>query len=248
MLFLHGIGSSSESFASQLSGLSDVLTMVAWDAPGYAESDTPDYPLDLDGFVGRASVLADHEFGTDAIHVLGVSWGGVLALRFAATHPSRVRSLTVIGASLGSGVDPERASAMRARPAELERLGVAEFAARRSPRLLSADADPTLVTHVTETLAASVRPSGFAAAAEVMAATDLTADVGGITAPTLILAGSADAVTGPVSARAIADKIVGSALVIVPGAGHLAHQERPDVVNAWIRGFTHIADLLGAAR
>lgn len=247
-LMLHGIGSSSLAFGHQLSALDDELHMVAWDAPGYAASTDPDAALDLDGYVDRLAALAGDRFGEEPVHLVGVSWGGVLALRTAASRPGLVRSLTVIGASLGSGVDPARAAQMRERSGELVRLGATDFARRRGPRLLAPGADPALVEHVVATMAAAVRPAGYACAAEVMAAADLSGDLGRITAPTLVMAGAEDRVTGPDRAREIAALVPGSALVLVPGAGHLANQERPALVNAWLRGFIRAADLLAAAQ
>ncbi|MBM0126267.1 alpha/beta fold hydrolase [Pimelobacter simplex] len=247
-LLLHGIGSSSRAFGHQLSALADELRMVAWDAPGYAASADPDTTLDLDGYVDQVAALARDRFGDDPVHLVGVSWGGVLALRTAAVRPGLVRSLTVIGASLGSGADPDRAAQMRGRSGELTRLGAAGFARQRGPRLLAPDADPALVEHVVATMAAAVRPPGYACAAEVMAATDLSGDLGRVTVPTLVMAGAEDRVTGPDRAREIAALLPGSALVLVPGAGHLANQERPALVNAWLRGFTRAADLLAAAQ
>lgn len=247
-VLLHGIGSSSLAFGPQLSGLADELRMVAWDAPGYAASSDPDVAPDLDGYVDRIASLVRDQFDDEPVHLVGVSWGGVLALRTAATRPALVRSLTVIGASLGSGVDPVRAAQMRERSGELVRLGNEDFARQRGPRLLATDADPALVEHVVATMTAAVRPPGYASAAEVMAATDLSADLARITAPALVMAGAEDRVTGPDRAREIADRIPGSALVLVPGAGHLANQERPALVNAWLRGFTRAAHLLAAAQ
>ncbi|TDB88683.1 alpha/beta fold hydrolase [Actinomadura sp. KC216] len=244
-LLLHGIGSSSASFAPQLDALGDVLTMVAWNAPGYAGSPGPARSPGLDGYVEEAAGLLRAELGPGPAHVVGVSWGGVIALRMAATRPDLVRSLTVIGASLGSGTTPERAAQMRERPADLARLGPEGFARERGPRLLSPDARAELVETVVTTMAEAVRLPGYAAAAEAMASADLRGDLPRISAPALVLAGAEDTVTGPERAREIAAGIPGTALVTVPGAGHLANQERPAIVNAWLRAFTGIADRLG---
>lgn len=246
-LMLHGIGSSSVAFDAQLAALGDELRMVAWDAPGYAASSDPDGPLDLDGYVDRVETLARDQFGSEPVHLVGVSWGGVLALRTAATRPTLVRSLTVVGASLGSGVDPARAHQMRERATDLVRLGNLDFARQRAPRLLAPGAGRDLVESAVATMAGALRPPGYAAAAEVMAATDLTDDLRHITAPTLVMSGAEDRITGPDRAREIAALVPGSALVLVPGAGHLANQERPALVNAWLRGFTRAADLVAAA-
>ncbi|CAM5237098.1 hypothetical protein STENM223S_02327 [Streptomyces tendae] len=66
-------------------------------------------------------------------HVVGVSWGGVIALRLATLHPDLVASLTVADSTPGSGTSPEKAAAMRARVPELERVGARAFAEERGP-------------------------------------------------------------------------------------------------------------------
>ncbi len=53
--------------------------------------------------------------------------------------------------------------------------------------------------------------------------------------PVLIICGSADRVTPPARSRAIADSLPGAEFVIVPGAGHMAMMESPDVVNDALR-------------
>ncbi|MFD0510810.1 alpha/beta fold hydrolase [Streptomyces aureus] len=126
LLCLHGIGSSSAAFAPQLAELSAYVRVVAWDAPGYAKSPDPEGPLDLDGFADAAAELIRERGGR--AHVLGVSWGGVIALRLAARHPDLVESLVVADSSAGSGTDPAKAEGMRARAAELAELGPRAFA------------------------------------------------------------------------------------------------------------------------
>jgi pimeloyl-ACP methyl ester carboxylesterase len=238
LLCLHGIGSSSASFAPQLAALSDEFRVVAWDAPGYGRSPDPDGPLDLDGFADAAAEVIRRRGGP--AHVLGVSWGGVVALRLAVRHPRLVTSLIVADSSAGSGTDPGKAAAMRARVPELERLGARGFAERRGPRLVSPDAPAGLVRRVVDTMAAAVRLPGYAHAAESMATADLRADLAHVTAPALVLCGDQDRVTGPDAAQALAGGLHKTAYVIVKDAGHLAHQEQPERFNAWVLSHLHI--------
>ncbi|WP_306336178.1 alpha/beta fold hydrolase [Streptomyces sp. KL118A] len=232
LLCLHGIGSSSAAFAPQLDGLSGQLRVLAWDAPGYAESPDPDGPLDLDGFADAAAEVIRAR-GASA-HVLGVSWGGVIALRLAARHPDLVDSLIVADSSAGSGTDPAKAAAMRRRAAELAELGPRAFAERRGPRLVSPDAPPELVARVVGTMAAAVRLPGYAYAAESMAAADLRPELPAIGAPSLVLCGDQDRVTGVEASQAVAGALHKTAYVIVKDAGHLANQEQPERFNAWV--------------
>lgn len=240
LVCLHGIGSSADAFAPQLAGLSDRYRVIAWDAPGYARSADPDEELDLAGFAAAAaSVIAGME---PPVHLLGVSWGGVIAARVALEHPELLRSLILIDSSPGSAGDPRAAALMRARPAELAELGGAEFARRRAFRLLSAQAPAALVDQVARTMASAIRLPGYRMAAESMAATDLRPRLGEIDLPTLVLCGSEDQVTGTVASIALWQGISQASYGVIRGAGHLANQERPDAVNSWIAGFLHTID------
>ncbi|MFD7922116.1 alpha/beta fold hydrolase [Streptomyces sp. NPDC059740] len=232
LLCLHGIGSSSAAFAPQLDALSGHARVVAWDAPGYGRSADPAAPLTLDDFADTAAALIRDRGGV--AHLLGVSWGGVIALRLAARHPDLVASLVVADSSPGSGTDPQRAEAMRSRPAELARLGAAEFAATRGPRLLSPHAPPELVERVTATMADAIRLPGYAHAAEAMAAADLRPELASITAPALVLCGEEDRVTGVEASQTLAGGLPRCAYVVLRGAGHLANQEQPGHFNAWV--------------
>ncbi|MBR7678049.1 alpha/beta fold hydrolase [Streptomyces daliensis] len=242
VLCLHGIGSSSAAFTAQLDGLGHRARVLAWDAPGYGRSADPQGPLDLDGYADTAAALIRAHSGDahsdsthgDGAHVLGVSWGGVIALRLATRHPDLVAGLIVADSSPGSGTDEAKAAAMRGRAAELEKLGPRAFAERRGPRLVSPDAPSELVGRVVETMASAVRLPGYAYAAESMAATDLRPSLASVAAPTLVLCGDEDSVTGVEASQAIAGAVHKSAYVIVKGAGHLANQERPAAFNDWV--------------
>ncbi|MEU7303815.1 alpha/beta fold hydrolase [Streptomyces sp. NPDC007189] len=239
VLCLHGIGSSSAAFAPQLAALSAGFRVVAWDAPGYAKSADPQGPLTMDDYADAAAEVIRARGGS--AHVLGVSWGGVIALRLAVRHPDLVASLMVVDSTPGSGTDPEKAAGMRARADELARLGPEAFAAARAPRLVSADAPAELVERVTATMAASIRLPGYGYAAEAMAATDLRGELHRITAPALVLCGDRDHITGPGSSQVLAGGLHKTAYVIVKDAGHLANQEQPERVNAWLLSHLHIA-------
>ncbi|MGW5786938.1 alpha/beta fold hydrolase [Streptomyces sp. NPDC003757] len=240
VLCLHGIGSSSAAFAPQTGALAAAgHRVVAWDAPGYGRSADPVGDLTLDDYADTAAAVIRSR-DTEA-HVVGVSWGGVIALRLATRHPDLVASLTVADSTPGSGTSPEKAAAMRARAPELERLGARAFAEERGPRLLSQDAPPALVRRVVDTMADAIRPAGYRQAAESMAATDLRGELADVTAPTLVLCGDQDRITGPDASQVLAGGLHRTAYVIVKDAGHLANQEQPEHVNAWLLSHLHIA-------
>ena len=238
LLCLHGIGSSSASFAQLAEDLGDSVRVVRWDAPGYAASSDPGRAPGLDGYADAAAELIRRRGGR--AHVLGVSWGGVIALRLAVRHPELVASLIVADSSVGSGAQADAAQRMRARPADLERLGAAAFAAARGPRLVSEQAPPELVERVVRTMADSIRLPGYGYAAQAMAEADLTHELPQITAPVLVVCGAEDRVTGPAASQVITAGLPRAAYVVIADAGHLANQEQPDAFHAWVRAHLHV--------
>jgi pimeloyl-ACP methyl ester carboxylesterase len=244
LLMLHGIGGSADSFAPQFDELSSSLRLLAWDAPGYGRSEDPGRPFDLDDYADAAADVIRDRCGDTGAHVLGMSWGGVIATRLALRHPGLVRSLVLGSSTVGSGAGRDTADRMRSRAATLDREGAEAFAAERAPRLLSGNADDELVANATAIMAASIRLPGYGYAADSMAATDHTADLPKIDIPTLVLSGDEDTVTGIPASQVLAGGIPGAVFVTVRGAGHLANQERPDAFDAWVESFIHITERL----
>ncbi len=79
----------------QTEGLADDVSVVAWDAPGCGSSTDPPESWRLPEY---ADCLAEWltVAGIDRPHVLGVSWGGSLALELYRRHP-RVRARVSAG-------------------------------------------------------------------------------------------------------------------------------------------------------
>lgn len=240
VVLLHGIGGGAASFAGVAPRLAAAgWLVIAWDAPGYGASpdpgpgvtgeDSPAVYVDL-----VAGVLAD--LGLPRVHLAGVSWGGVIATHVAQRRPDLVASLTLIDSTRGSGTSAEKAAAMRGRVSELAEAGSAAFAERRAPRLLAADATPATRAEVTRQMAA-VRLAGYAGAAEMMAQSDTGGELARITAPTLVLVGDEDQVTGVEESRLLADRIPGARFGLVARAGHAAVQERPEEVATAMQVF-----------
>lgn len=229
VLALHGIGGAGSTFAP-LPG----HRLVAWDAPGYGSSPDPDPALDMDGLAALAAGIAE-QLGAP-VHLVGVSWGGVIATRVALRRPDVVRTLVLADSTRGSGRTPDGRAGMQARIAELAELGPQAFAARRSARLVAADADPAVAEQVRATMA-RVRLPGYTVAARSMAATDHSADLHRITVPTLVVVGEQDRVTGVAESETLAAAIPGARLVVLPGAGHAANQERPAEFAAALTSF-----------
>lgn len=244
VLLLHGIGSSADSFVAQIEALSGRFRAIAWDAPGYGESEDPPSPPGMDGYADAAGRLISG-LRAEPTHVVGVSWGGVIATRLALRHPELVRSLVLADSTRGSAVDPAAAAAMRRRGADLAAEGPAAFAVKRSPRLLSPAARPELVERVTATMARSIRNPGYGWAAQALAETDHTGQLARLDVPTLVVVGEHDDVATLAGSEELANRVPGSRLEVIPGAGHLANQERPDRFNHLLLSFLDEVEAVG---
>jgi pimeloyl-ACP methyl ester carboxylesterase len=212
--------------------------MIAWDAPGYAQSeDPPTAEFSIEDQADRAAQLLD-ELHLDEAHVLGVSMGGVVAQQLYHRHPERVRSLVLCDTNPGGGAmpEPERSERVRQRVDNLERLGAREMARQRAPVLVTPEAPAELVQELADIMA-EVRPAGYRAAAIALGNTDLTASLRNIRVPTLVIHGDCDRVVPLDTGRQLAESIPGARLVIIPDAGHVANQERPLEFNAAVREF-----------
>jgi pimeloyl-ACP methyl ester carboxylesterase len=237
ILLLHGyVADGPTTWRPQIEDLSDDFTLVAWDAPGAGSSTDP--PEDL-GMAGYADCLAG--FVTlvisRSVHVVGLSFGGALALELCRRHPELVSRLVLVSAyagwrgSLGAREAERRLSQADvladARPDEVvEILLPTMFAARTSPETVAAFGASLRELH----------PRGFRAMARA-SAEDLRDALPAVRVPTLLIHGDRDVRAPRAVAEELHRSIRGSRLVVVEGAGHLCNLEAPEEFNRVVRSF-----------
>ena len=100
LLLLHGFLADSRMWRPQLESLSSEFTVIAWDAPGAGQSADPPEPFGIDDWADCLAGLLD-VVGVESAHVVGLSWGGMLAQEFYRRRRERVRSLTLAGTYAG---------------------------------------------------------------------------------------------------------------------------------------------------
>ncbi|MGH9173131.1 MAG: alpha/beta fold hydrolase, partial [Vicinamibacterales bacterium] len=137
LVMLHGIGGNATQFRNQLDAFADSHTVIAWDAPGYGGSDDPGDDWQMPDYADALAGLLD-VLGLDQFHLLGQSWGGVLAQVFSGRYPERVHSLILSDTSMGGGAQPEaeRLASLNARLNALATMTPAEMATARTPAVL----------------------------------------------------------------------------------------------------------------
>jgi 3-oxoadipate enol-lactonase len=245
LLYLHGIGGDRTSFDGQIGARPPAFRHLAWDMPGYGDSASlteMTFPA-----LARAAVRLLDEVGAARAHIVGHSFGGMVAQEVACAFPDRVASLALYATSAafgGPGGDFQRRF-LDARLAPLDRgLGPADFAQDLVAGMVGKDPDAAGVAAAVATMA-RVPAETYRAALHCLVGFDRRADLAAIRAPTLLIAGARDVVAPAEVMARMARRIEGARLATIDGAGHLAHLERPVEFNAVLSDFL---ESLAAAR
>jgi pimeloyl-ACP methyl ester carboxylesterase len=238
LLLLHGIGSQSASWVQQLDGLAQAFRVIAWDAPGYGESnpievESPsagDYAATLDAFISMLRISRPI--------IVASSLGALIATSFAAMRPEKVAGLVLLNPAGGYGLaTPDvREQKLASRLARLARLGPAGMAENLPDGMLSAEAS-SRARDIAAWSQARIDPAGYAQAARMLANGTLVNDAARYDGPVLVVAASADTITPAQDCERIAAAFPRATFRTLAGPGHLSYIESPEVVNALIADF-----------
>ncbi|GAA4225902.1 3-oxoadipate enol-lactonase [Actinomadura meridiana] len=218
------LGTTMDLWLPQLPALSRSWRVLRYDLPGHGQEPPPSGPVTVDGLADGVARLLD-DLGIDRVAYAGVSVGGAVGTTLALRAPDRVASLILCCTSPRFG-DP---GPWRDRAALVRREGVGPVADSAAGRWFTPSftgADPYVA------MLRATDPGGYAACCEALAGFDVTARLGEITAPTLVIAGDQDLPTPPKGhADLLAEGVPGARLTVVDDAGHLANAERPGPVT-----------------
>lgn len=180
--------------------------------------------------------------GLGRFHLMGGSFGGMIAQEAALARPERVRSLIVACSHFGGKERAEPAPGVREtrvrggvkeateaeRRAALETIFHPDTVRSRPEVVRHYDENKRLFPHSKEELARRT---------EGMARFDASGRLPGLKVPALVIHGSHDRLVPTANARLIAGRIPGAELVIVEGAGHHFYSERPEASAEAVLGF-----------
>jgi len=235
--------------------ISDRFRCHLVNAPGCGRTSPPQEPegYSLDGHV-RFFDEVRHALGLGPVTVMGHSWGGLVAVAYAAAVPDAVRRLIVVDGYLG-GAAVEASEAEAECERALDRVRDRDWFAAASvaddvwARLASispeevrdannpgwpryfAEPESTASRFHIERIRRDVRWN-----LEVLrfwesleSTTDLRPVLARIDCPTLVVVGEHDFICGPVWNRPIAAGIRGATYAEIPGVGHIPHYEEPEM-------------------
>jgi pimeloyl-ACP methyl ester carboxylesterase len=237
LVLLHGGWCDSRAWRMQLEGLGGDFAVAAWEAPGCGQSSDPPADWRMPEYADCLAAWLEAA-GIERPHVLGLSWGGSLALELYRRHPQVPAALVLASTYAGwAGSLPPEVVAERLRRAlaELDRPPK-EWVAHYIPSFFTPAAPRSLADEFAEMMA-DLHPGGTRTMLRAMAEADLRDVLPRIRVPTLLLYGELDTRSPLPVAEELHASIPGSQLVVLPGVGHVANAERPDEFNRAVRAF-----------
>lgn len=237
VVLLHGGLADARAWRRQLATFADDHDVVAWDAPGCGASDDPPGDTPLAGYADRLAAFVD-ALGLERPHLVGLSFGGGLALATAARHPRLAASVVAASAYAGWGGSLPPGEVRR-------RVASAERACDEPPpawlpdflESLYGSNGPDETADELAEIASERRPEGARAMLHAFADADLTDDLPTIEAPTLLLYGEEDVRSPRPVAEAIRAGVPDARLTMLSGVGHVLPVEAPDRFDAEVLAF-----------
>lgn len=235
IVFLHGVGSDKLVWRPQLEHFQNERRAIAFDYPGYGDSDPAPEGATRDDF---ASIIlaAMTELGVGRAHLCGLSLGGVIAIAMYHAWPKRAASL-VLADTFADHPDG-RAIYERSLGASNDMRALAES---RVDVLLAQPADPAVRAEVIETMA-RIDPAAYRTGAEAVWLAEQRDRAEAIRIPTLVLCGTDDRITPPALSTSLTKLIPGAHYQAIERAGHLTNLEQPEAFNTLVGAFIRGVD------
>lgn len=242
VVFLNGVMASTNSWYTLSKPLEELgYRVLLHDFKGQLKSDKPEGPYSFLDHAKELLALLDH-LNIHKAHVIGTSYGGEVALRFATAHPERMDSMVVIDSTseltgvcqgfVSSWMAPASAGDGEAFFNTLMPSIYGESFLKKEAAFLKKRAKATKdigedYFHGQVTLYETFLQD---------VAMDLS-ELQKIQVPTLVICGEQDILKTPKESLRIHQGIEGSEYVLLPDCGHVSIFEKPKEITTLLLGF-----------
>lgn len=214
--------------------------VIVHDFKGQLKSDKPDGPYTFAEHCAEAKALFEY-LGVEKLHLVGTSYGGEVAMKFAILYPEMVKSISVIDSV--SELDPVCEGFVVGWKVLCDTKDGETFFWGMAPSIYG----PEFLEKNKEMLAGRARaikdnPNGYLEGQKTLYDTFaqdvyMTDELHKIQCPALILCGEQDILKPPKFSKIMADNIPDSEYVTIPDCGHVAIFEKPKELESAIFGF-----------
>ena len=246
LILIPGLQGRWEWLRPAVEALSESFRVLSFTLAGDRGSDQPlDEQLGFDGYIAQVDGVLDRA-GIASATICGVSYGSLIALRYAALRPHRTRQL-VLASALPPDYRPDARYRFYARaPRLLLPVFFLESSRRVSPELRAAlprwrDRLRLGLTHAGRVLAAPISPVHMRARMERLHDVDFAGAAGLVQAPALLITGEPGLDrTVPVElSRRYLQALPGIEHVVLDRTGHMGTITRPREFAALVADFVH---------
>jgi pimeloyl-ACP methyl ester carboxylesterase len=182
--------------------------------------------------------------GLDKAALCGVSYGGWIALRYAAIHPERVTSLIIVSSPAPGWIPNERQRRYLSHPWRSSPAFVVTAPMRLGPEILAAydtwrERLVFAVGHAARVIVAPILPPVMAARVTLQQGIDFAPDCARVKAPTLLVTGEdhLDRIVPPEVTRRYRSLIPGAQYARMERSGHLGMLTQPTRFADIVAGF-----------
>ncbi len=235
MLLIHGNGDEADTWRHIFVPLAKHYRVIALDLPGFGRSQTQ--TSSIQGYAKTILGFCD-ALHLENVHLVGSSLGAVVAATFAAQHPTRASSLSLIGGAApnlgGLEVTPTIQPLLTTGIGETYYNGLRQTNPETAfetlqPYYANLKTMPSqdlefLKTRVWQRVNSDTQRDAFFAALRSLFEQHPPLH---LNLPTHLIWGDTDNIVPRIHAQRILEQIPNSHLSIISNAGHLPHQEQP---------------------
>jgi len=237
VVFLHGFGLDSRMWNPQCEGLQSGYRILRYDLRGFGRSST--LPPSEYAHEGDLQALLSH-LGVESAHIVGLSMGGRIALRFAAGYPQMVQSLVLADSALDGyswSNDWQRRWQALCDLAKAEQLSEARRQYFEHPLFASARTNPACAAFLSSMIDDYSGSHWQGQDRPRMPSPPLAGRLMEIRIPSLVITGSRDLPDFLEIADVLFAGLPRARREVIEGSGHMVNLEAPAIFNEMLRGF-----------
>jgi pimeloyl-ACP methyl ester carboxylesterase len=235
IVLAHGLLMDREMFAPQIDAAEVGSRFITWDARCHGDTENTADPFSYWDLVDDLKGLLDH-LGIEKAVIGGASQGGFVALRFALRYPERVSALILLGTQAGIE-DPEKVAIYQAMLDVWEAEGLNDQLAQTVAAIILGNHWPGSAEWIKK-WHQKPRSLLHQAFQTLVTRDDIHHRLGEITAPALVIHGTADAAIDIDKASRLCSELANCRqMVSIEDGGHACNLTHPKLVNLAIQQF-----------